>query len=136
MAEQNKGFTLPAPADEKPQPPATQSREAVAPPPSAAVEQVAGDKGVIIGLVVVVLFMVVFFFVKNAYANGLVERKLAPRRAERAGWWLFVMLTALAATAVFAIVDQARFFTFIFAGPLLVIALVALVLLILGSRRG
>lgn len=135
MAEQNKGFTLPTPADEKPQAPPTQSREAAPAAPPAQVEQVAGDKGVIIGLVVVVLFMVAFFFVKNAYANGLVEKKIAPRRAERAGWWLFVMLTALATTAVFAVVDQARFFTFIFAGPLLVIALVALVLLILGSRR-
>jgi hypothetical protein len=84
---------------------------------------------------VLFVLLIAFFFARNAYANALVAKKVAPRSANAAGWWLFTLLTTLATTAVFGIANQPRFLTAVFIAPLALVALASLTLLVFSSRR-
>ena len=84
---------------------------------------------------VLLVLVIAFIFARNAYANALVGRKVAPRSANAAGWWLFILLTSLATVAVLGFANPARFLTFIFVVPLGVVALVSLTLALVSSRR-
>jgi hypothetical protein len=64
-----------------------------------------------------------------------VGKKVAPRSANTAGWWLFILLTSLATVGVLGVVNQTRFLTVIFLAPLGLVALLSLVLMVVSSRR-
>ena len=51
------------------------------------------SRDMLIGGAVLLVLMVAFFFAKNAYANLLVGKRVQPRSANAAGWWLWVFLT-------------------------------------------
>ena len=88
-----------------------------------------------IGGGVLLVLVIAFFFAKGAYANLLVGRRVAPRSANAAGWWLFVLLTSLATCGVLAVVDQVRFVTPIYLASFLGVALLALILMLVTGRR-
>ena len=107
--------------------------------------QIGGDAGgfkpdtssrdMAIGAGVLLVLFVAFFFAKKAYSDFLVSRKNSPSRANGAGWWLFILLSTLATAAMLGIVNQAKFLNLLYVGPLMLIALVALVLMLLNSRK-
>lgn len=104
--------------------------------------QIGGDvrpdtssRDMAIGAGVLVVLFIAFFFAKKAYSDFLVSRKNSPSRANGAGWWLFILLSSLATAAMLGIVNQAKFLNLLYVGPLMFIALVALVLMILNSRK-
>lgn len=126
MAQEKKDFTIPSPD--------VSATTGVAAPPTAGPEGV-GPKGLAIGLGVLLALMVVFLVLRGMYANYLVAKKVAPPSANQAGWWLFILLASLGAAATFSIVDQARFLSFLYLVPLGIVAVVALSLMVLSSRR-
>lgn len=144
MADTKKSINLPDPDQmpPKPQPSATPaapdspsttttvSRPDSPPPEPSGLE----TKSVVIGVGVLLIAMVVFFFLRGAYANHLVAKRVEPNRANQAGWWLFVLLTSLAAGAIFALADNARFASLLFLGPLGALALISLIFVVVSSR--
>lgn len=139
---QNKGFSLPPPGKSDsgaptaaPSVPATGSTQTPGISITLAPKSDTSTRDVAIGVGVMVVLLIAFFFAKNAYANWLVGRKVSPRSANAAGWWLFIFLSCLAAAGVFPLASQATFLSAIFLGPVLVVAGAALVLLLLSSRR-
>jgi hypothetical protein len=137
------GFTLPPASDAPPAAAAAQTTSAppgrsqeITPspvPPEASVDTHSRDLAIASGLLVILL--IAFFFAKNSYANMLVARKVAPRSANAAGWWLFIALSAVALGVVFGALDSNRFLIAIYLAPLVAIELVSIVLLALSSRR-
>jgi hypothetical protein len=104
--------------------------------------QVGGDtrpdtssRDMAIGAGVLVVLFIAFFFAKKAYSDFLVSRKNSPSRANGAGWWLFILLSSLATATMLGIVNQAKFLNLLYVGPLMFIALVALILMLLNSRK-
>lgn len=142
MADTRKsdsGFQLPAPNEAPapapaPPPQATQPAQQSAPPLPAA-ETATQPRDLLIGGAVLLVLVVAFFFAKNAYANLLVGRRVAPPSANAAGWWLWVFLTLLAVGVVLAAVNNSLLMTPFIVGPLTLGAIVALVLMLLSSRR-
>ena len=88
-----------------------------------------------IGSGVLLVLLIAFFFAKNAYANMLVARRVEPRSANAAGWWLFIALAVLALGIVFGAIDASSLVQAIYVIPLAVVEVLAIVLLILSSRR-
>ena len=88
-----------------------------------------------IGGGVLLLLMVGFFFAKKSYANMLVSKRVAPRSANASGWWLFVLLTTMAAAAVLGTVHSATLFAPLVAAGFIGVALVALILMLVTGRR-
>jgi hypothetical protein len=135
-----QGFTLPPPSDAPPAPnaenttPAPHANEAVAPTP-VSVPPNTHSRDLAIGTGVVVVLLIAFFFAKNSYANMLVARKVAPRSANAAGWWLFIALAVLAVAIVFAAVDAQSLLNAIYIIPLAAVEVLSIVLLLLSSRR-
>ena len=129
------GFTLPPPtgAPDKP-------AESTSPVSPTAVNIDFGSAGpssrdMLIGGAVLLVLVVAFFFAKNAYANMLVGRRVEPRSANAAGWWLWVFLTLLSVGVVLATVSGSVLMTPFIVGPLVVGAIVALVLMLITGRR-
>lgn len=140
--KESKGFTLPPPGKSDgaatpaaPSVPATQSTQSPGISISLAPKSDTSTRDVAIGAGVMLVLLIAFFFAKSAYANWLVGRKVSPRSANAAGWWLFIFLSCLAAAGVFPLAAQATFLSAIFLGPVLLVAGAALVLLFLSSRR-
>lgn len=142
------GFTLPAPAGDKNTAPATAGSPAgntvpvnvIVPPGEtfAGTYTVVSDttpRDMLIGGGLLLVFFVAFFFAKNAYANKLVEKRVSPNSANAAGWWLFVMLAALATGIVLVGINAAKFLTPLILGPVAVLAIVALVLMLMSGRK-
>lgn len=146
----SSGFTLPppnAPTTAPNTPPTT----APAAPPAAASQADIGQSSVgmpippsaegassrdlLVGGGVLLVLMVAYFFAKNAYANMLVGRRVEPRSANAAGWWLFIFLTLISVGVVLAAVNRSALMTPFIVGPLALGAIVALVLMLLSSRR-
>ncbi|MFM9434726.1 hypothetical protein ACFDR9_001787 [Janthinobacterium sp. CG_23.3] len=88
-----------------------------------------------IGGGVFLVLLLIFFFVRNAFANNLVRRRVAPSSAESAGWLLFVGLSFLGAAVVLAIINASKFLTFAITGTLMLVGLAALVGAMLAGRR-
>lgn len=139
----NAGFTLPAPteagaaAPASPASPAADTTASVA-APGALDPVVATDtssRDTLIGGAVLLLLFIAFFFAKNAYANGLVAKRLPPNKANASGWWLFIFLASVATGVVLAAVNAHKFFAPLFMGPLLLVGLVALILTFTSSRN-
>ena len=141
----NTGFTLPAPvAAPASAPPAADASAAGAastattePAPAfdAAATTDTSSRDTLIGGVVLLLLFIAFFFAKNAYANGLVAKRVPPNKANASGWWLFIFLASLATGVVLAAVNAHKFLAPLFMGPLVLVGLVALLLTFTSSRR-
>lgn len=138
----NAGFTLPPPAAE----PATPATPATAAPATSASVETApvldqvgatdtSSRDTLIGGAVLLVLFVAFFFAKNAYANGLVAKRVSPNKANASGWWLFIFLASLATAVVLAAVNAHKFLAPLFMGPLVLVGLVALVLTFTSSRN-
>lgn len=106
----------------------------IAMPLPAAVEETS-SRDLVIGGGVLLVLMVAFFFAKNGYANMLVGRRVEPRSANSAGWWMFIFLSLISVGAVLAAVNRSVLLTPMVAGPLCLGAIVALVLMLLAGRR-
>ena len=141
----NAGFTLPAPvtapasappaADASAAASATTGTTEPAPAFDAAGTTDTSSRDTLIGGVVLLLLFVAFFFAKNAYANGLVAKRVPPNKANASGWWLFIFLASLATGVVLAAVNAHKFLAPLFMGPLVLVGLVALLLTFTSSRR-
>ncbi|KAB0331186.1 hypothetical protein LSO07_05385 [Janthinobacterium sp. PLB04] len=142
----NAGFTLPAPVTAPASaPPATDAPAASAATTTATTEpapafDAAGttdtsSRDTLVGGVVLLLLFIAFFFAKNAYANGLVAKRVPPNKANASGWWLFIFLASLATGVVLAAVNAHKFLAPLFMGPLVLVGLVALLLTFTSSRR-
>ncbi|CAM3088702.1 hypothetical protein [Janthinobacterium lividum] len=142
----NAGFTLPAPVTA----PASAPPAAAAPAASAATATATTEpapafdaagttdtssRDTLVGGVVLLLLFIAFFFAKNAYANGLVAKRVPPNKANASGWWLFIFLASLATGVVLAAVNAHKFLAPLFMGPLVLVGLVALLLTFTSSRR-
>ncbi|WP_295455047.1 hypothetical protein [uncultured Thiodictyon sp.] len=106
--------------------------------PLTSIDGVRSDtlpRDLAIGGGILLVLVIAFFFAKGAYANLLVGKRVAPRSANAAGWWLFVLLTSLATCGVLAVVDQVRFVTPIYLASFLGVALLALILMLVTGRR-
>ncbi|MGK5006761.1 hypothetical protein [Janthinobacterium sp. LB2P70] len=138
----NAGFTLPVPASA---PPAADAPAAGAAAATATIEPApaldpasttdTSSRDTLIGGVVLLLLFIAFFFAKNAYANGLVAKRVPPNKANASGWWLFIFLASLATGVVLAAVNAHKFLAPLFMGPLVLVGLVALLLTFTSSRR-
>ena len=138
----NAGFTLPAPASA---PPAADAPTASAAANTATTEAApaldpasttdTSSRDTLVGGVVLLLLFIAFFFAKNAYANGLVAKRVPPNKANASGWWLFIFLASLATGVVLAAVNAHKFLAPLFMGPLVLVGLVALVLTFTSSRN-
>ena len=141
----NTGFTLPAPvpapasappaADAPAAGAATTATTEPAPALDPASTTDTSSRDTLIGGVVLLLLFIAFFFAKNAYANGLVAKRVPPNKANASGWWLFIFLASLATGVVLAAVNAHKFLAPLFMGPLVLVGLVALLLTFTSSRR-
>lgn len=138
----NAGFTLPAPATEPaaaanaaPAAPATTASVETAPALDQVIATDTSSRDSLIGGAVLLVLFVAFFFAKNAYANGLVGKRVSPNKANASGWWLFIFLASLATAVVLAAVNSHKFLAPLFMGPLVLVGLVALVLTFTSSKN-
>ncbi|KAB8047609.1 hypothetical protein GCN78_22075 [Janthinobacterium rivuli] len=141
----NTGFTLPAPVTAPASAPPAADAAAAASAATATTEaapafDAAGttdtsSRDTLVGGVVLLLLFIAFFFAKNAYANGLVAKRVPPNKANASGWWLFIFLASLATGVVLAAVNAHKFLAPLFMGPLVLVGLVALLLTFTSSRR-
>ncbi|MEM8511177.1 hypothetical protein RCH14_000468 [Massilia sp. MP_M2] len=139
QAKENAGFTLPAPVEGEQAPaapatPATGTAETVQSLPVTTDVDTSSRDALIGGGVLLVLF-IAFFFAKNAYANTLVAKRIQPGKANAAGWWLFIFLASLSTGVVLAAINAPKFMAPLIIGPLTLIGLIALVLMLLSSRK-
>ena len=142
----NAGFTLPAPVSAPASaPPAADAAGASASATTATTEPApaldpasttdTSSRDTLVGGVVLLLLFSAFFFAKNAYANGLVAKRVPPNKANASGWWLFIFLASLATGVVLAAVNAHKFLAPLFMAPLVLVGLVALLLTFTSSRR-
>lgn len=142
MSEQNQaqddsGFQLPPPAEPQPETEPTATAVTVETSPiniELGVSDTA-SRDLLIGAGILLVLMIVFFVVRIAYANMLVGKRVAPGKANAAGWWLFVFLSSLATGSILAVVNPITFLAPLTLGPIGAIALLALILMIVSSRR-
>lgn len=137
----NSGFSLPtgnapaaSPASDAPAATATTQATPVNAPALVMETGSGGNKGLLIGLGLLLVVMVVAFFLRGAWANSLVAKKVSPHAANASGWWLFILLTAVLGGGLFGLVNPG-FFTIIYIGILAVLALIALIMMILSSSK-
>ena len=142
----NAGFTLPAPVTAPASaPPAADAAGTSASATTATTEPApaldpasttdTSSRDTLVGGVVLLLLFIAFFFAKNAYANGLVAKRVPPNKANASGWWLFIFLASLATGVVLAAVNAHKFLAPLFMGPLVLVGLVALLLTFTSTRR-
>jgi hypothetical protein len=141
MADQNdKGFALPTPSDSAPASAPAPADSATAQVQSSLQQVVQGtanssSRDLLIAGGAIMVFAIAFFFAKNFYANLLVGSKVPPRKANAAGWWLFILLLSLATVGILAAVNHARLLTLFYVLPLCLVAAVSLILMLVSSRR-
>ena len=148
MQNQNTdpGFKIPGtPADPK-APPAGETVPAPDPALSTTapleVAPVAGApaadtsaRDLAIGGGIFLVLLIVYFFARNAYANHLVRRRVAPSAADTAGWLMFFGLSFLSAAAVLAMMNSDKFLSFAITGTLLLLGIAALIGALVTGRR-
>jgi hypothetical protein len=145
MAQDQKdqsGFALPAPqtADTTAASTATVSSSSVTQTEvvtstTTNVNVDTSSRDLLVGGAILLVLFIGFFFARGAYANSLVAKRVPPNKANAAGWWLFIFLASLSVGVVLSAVNPAHFLAPLIIGPLAVVALVALVLMILSSRK-
>jgi hypothetical protein len=140
----DSGFKLPPPKDSTPAVPGSPPAPTTTVTPSktdntviqiGSAESDTSARDMAIGGGVLLVLLIAFFFAKNAYANRLVAKRVAPSSANGAGWWLFIFLSALAIMGVLGVANADKFLAFIYVAPLTLIAFVALVFMLLTGRR-
>jgi len=102
-------------------------------PPDTVSTSVIRDNLIADGILVVLV--IAFFFVKNAFADSLVAKRIFPNKANMAGWGLFVFLTSAATAGVLAVANASKFLTFLYMLPLAIAAFVGLFLTYTNSRN-
>ena len=142
---ESKGFKIPPPAPNPPQPAYNAGSVQQAAPetgtnisvnvPNDGIQTDTSPRDMAIGGGVLLVLLIGFFFAKNGYANMLVGKRVAPRSANAAGWWLFTLLSSLATGSVLGIINQDKFFTPLYLGIFIGIALLSLVLMLITGRR-
>jgi len=95
----------------------------------------SSSRDILIGGAILLVLMVAFFFAKNAYANMLVGKRVEPRSANAAGWWLWIFLSLLSLGVILAAVSGSVLKTPFIIGPLVLGAIVSLVLMLISGRR-
>lgn len=135
--QKDSGFNLPTPVTSAP----AQTTHGTAPAPGQESVPVplpppdTSSRELLFGGVALLVFIVVFFMARNAYANMLVSNRVSPRSANAAGWWLYILLLSLVTIGVLAVIDHVRYLSLAYVLPLALIAVVALILTVLCSRR-
>ncbi|WP_257283186.1 hypothetical protein [Endozoicomonas sp. SESOKO1] len=130
----NNGFTLPEPG-------AANDVASSSPSPGFSEEVVAvADtfmRDLAIGAGVMLVLAIIFFFMKNAYANSLVDSKkrLSPNKANSAGWWLYGFLMTTSFSVLLMIISPARFMLPEVMAGLAILPVITLVQTIRGSRN-
>lgn len=92
-------------------------------------------RDMLVGGVILFALLIGFFFARAGYANMLVRKRVAPGKANAAGWWLFVFLGSLATAVVLAAINPIKFLAPLTIAPLGSVAVVALILMVVSSRR-
>ncbi|AVR98324.1 hypothetical protein [Pseudoduganella armeniaca] len=92
-------------------------------------------RDIAIGGAVFVVLLIVFFFARNAFANHLVRRRVAPSSADTAGWLLFFGLAFLSAAVVLGFVNSTKFLNVAITGTLLVFGIAAIAGALFTGRR-
>ena len=131
--QEDKGFTLPAPKTQG------ESREELSTSQNEPDNRIptvdSSSRDLVIGVGILAILVVAFFFAKNAYANGLVRKRIQPGRANASGWWLFIFLTSLSAAVVFTAVNPDKFMTPFILVPMGIVTLFSLIAMIKTSRN-
>jgi hypothetical protein len=92
-------------------------------------------RDIAIGGAVFLFLLVIFFFARNAFANHLVRRRVAPSSADTAGWLLFFGLAFLSAAVVLGFVNSTKFLSVAITGTLLVFGIAAIGGALFTGRR-
>ncbi|GAB2851968.1 hypothetical protein GCM10027277_20390 [Pseudoduganella ginsengisoli] len=92
-------------------------------------------RDVAVGGAIFLVLLVVFFFARNAYANHLVRRRVAPSSADTAGWLMFFGLSFLSGALVLAIINSSKFLSLAVTGTLLLAGVGALAGAFFTGRR-
>jgi hypothetical protein len=103
-------------------------------PTAAPLRDTSGRDLAISGAAIVVL-LAIYFFVRNAYVQHLVVRRVSPSSAGSAGWLLFVGLSFLSAAVVLAMVNASKYLALAITGPLVIVGVVTLVAALFVGRR-
>jgi hypothetical protein len=103
--------------------------------PGAAPLRDTSARDLAIAGTLIVALLVIYFFVRNAYVQHLVVRRVSPSAAGSAGWLMYVGLSFLSAAVVLAIVNASKYLTLAITGPLVVVGLVTLVAALFIGRR-
>jgi len=150
QADTDPGFKVPGAAkdDKGASAPAGDGALSTTPPGEAAtgtgmeVAPVAGapatdtsTRDIAIGGAVFVVLLIVFFFARNAFANYLVRRRVAPSSADTAGWLLFFGLAFMSAAVVLGFVNSTKFLNVAITGTLLVFGIAAIAGALFTGRR-
>lgn len=148
--QRDPGFRIPDDKSPQPQtrPPQGDGTLSTTPPPGAVGTpgiEVAPEgtvpatdtstRDIAIGGAVFVVLLVIFFFARNAFANHLVRRRVAPSAADTAGWLLFFGLSFLSAAVVLGFVNSTKFLNVAITGTLLVFGIAAIAGALLTGRR-
>lgn len=130
------GFTLPPPTGTTGTKPVESTSSSTQPAIKIDVGSASSSaRDMLIGGAILLVLMVAFFFAKNAYANMLVGKRVQPRSANAAGWWLWVFLSLLSVGVILAAVNGSALMTPFIVGPLALGAIVALVLMLVSGKR-
>ena len=92
-------------------------------------------RDIAIGGAVFLFLLVIFFFARNAFANHLVRRRVAPSSADTAGWLLFFGLAFLSVAVVLGFVNSTKFLSVAITGTLLVFGIAAIAGALFTGRR-
>jgi hypothetical protein len=104
----SSGFRIPPPADEAAPSDSVPEPKAETTVPGLDIDIAVTDTGprdLVIGAGILAVLLVAFFFVRGAYANMLVRKRIAPVKANAAGWALFIFLFSISVSAVLAAID-------------------------------
>ena len=105
--QEDKGFSIPSPKTQGESREGKSSSQGTMQVPNNNIPNVdSSSRDLVIGFGILAILVVAFFFAKNAYANGLVRKRIQPGRANASGWWLFIFLTSLSTAVVLTAVNS------------------------------
>lgn len=145
--QEDSGFILPQPGSQAssasseaaaPDAGATSSQSAVSGTPAIEINVGQTDtssRDLIIGGSILIVLAIAFLFLRRAWANSLVGKKVPPAKANQSGWWLWLFLVLLFSVMVLGVINADRFLTPIFLAPAAIVAVVALILTFVTGRK-
>lgn len=130
----NNGFSLPEPDAAND---AASTSQSISFPDEAIAVADTFMRDLAIGAGVMLVLAIVFFFMKNAYANSLVDSKkrLSPNKANSAGWWLYGFLMTTSFSVLLMIISPAKFMLPQVMAGLAILPVITLIQTIRGSRN-